>query len=882
MASFTDIIPKFNPYIQQLPVDAMVKVGMAKQQAYEQNVTKIQSQIDAIGGLDVTRDVDRKYLQSKIDQLGNKLTTLASGDFSNFQLVNAVGGMTNQIAKDDVVKTAVNSTAWARKQRDKIEKGKSDGTWSIENEDLYNTQYSKWYNGTEAGESFSSEYVPYRDVYKKLREIAKDVGVEESLVQDLFNPDGTINKVMKETYFKGKDPNKIYEAFVNGIDQSDYRQLAITGRYKYKGYTNEQLTEVLQESNDEYTNLANTRKLDLQQTLNKIDKALPSTKNPEDKKTLEDQRVKVVQAMSKLDEQVAESNTTFNESKEKLATGDEDYANQVRSRIHTNKFLGTLSKDFADKNSYVKYAENPLWKAMMEEKKLAAEWAKAAAANRQAAAAEKANKIKEQEIIAYSTPGMMGGGTPATRENILTTYGGFVKNRTDLYSGIVKSCFDGDAAAMEKYVTAAMKVKVTDPKTGQVRTTTRDEVIERLGVQEYGRIHSVITDRHPTKGYKLGSYGKDAVATLNPRLIEDYNAITTLNTRVSGMQAIMTEIENETYAELGIKPGDLTLDKLSLAGNVNVRQLDDNGNPIFDNKKGVVLSKDIYVSGDDKIDMYTASNPSGLFASKDETSEATRARQRLEVKFGKNYANELISRGGVFGYGLSVNKMLNQPNFVRYNETLEKKYQQAFSGFYPQNLGFVMNNNNRATVVGKLNSALYNNPLYTEDVRKSLFENDSQLLFTAVPSATGFNGTSYSAVITSKDGKQHEPIPITAEQYKYLSGKEAPEVDIDLAMIEAKTRVSPDRSTNLQGVGSVLTSLVPGEMFNNVTNYSVGGMDLIESTVPNFYYPVLYIKPQGSNDYETVHVRSNVSLSEGLAFPSILTDAKLKSMGVNF
>jgi len=106
MASWTDIIPKFNPYVQQLPVEAMVQVGMAKQQAYEQNVTKIQSQIDAIGGLDVSRDVDRKYLQSKLDELGNKLTTLASGDFSNFQLVNAVGGMTNQIVKDDVVKTA--------------------------------------------------------------------------------------------------------------------------------------------------------------------------------------------------------------------------------------------------------------------------------------------------------------------------------------------------------------------------------------------------------------------------------------------------------------------------------------------------------------------------------------------------------------------------------------------------------------------------------------------------------------------------------------------------------------------------------------------------------------------------------------------------------
>jgi hypothetical protein len=28
MASFTDAIPQFNPYIQQLPVEAMVSVGM--------------------------------------------------------------------------------------------------------------------------------------------------------------------------------------------------------------------------------------------------------------------------------------------------------------------------------------------------------------------------------------------------------------------------------------------------------------------------------------------------------------------------------------------------------------------------------------------------------------------------------------------------------------------------------------------------------------------------------------------------------------------------------------------------------------------------------------------------------------------------------------
>jgi len=56
MASFTDntqALSTFNPYIQQLPVDAMVKVGMAKQQQYDEGIQKIQTNIDNIAGLDI-------------------------------------------------------------------------------------------------------------------------------------------------------------------------------------------------------------------------------------------------------------------------------------------------------------------------------------------------------------------------------------------------------------------------------------------------------------------------------------------------------------------------------------------------------------------------------------------------------------------------------------------------------------------------------------------------------------------------------------------------------------------------------------------------------------------------------------------------------------
>ena len=67
MASYTDAITQFNPYVSTLPVDAMVKVGMQKQAQYEQGVQKIQQSIDNVAGMDVYKDLHKNYLQTMAD-----------------------------------------------------------------------------------------------------------------------------------------------------------------------------------------------------------------------------------------------------------------------------------------------------------------------------------------------------------------------------------------------------------------------------------------------------------------------------------------------------------------------------------------------------------------------------------------------------------------------------------------------------------------------------------------------------------------------------------------------------------------------------------------------------------------------------------------------
>jgi len=256
MASFTDQIMQFNPYVQQLPVEAMAQVGMYKQQKYEEGVQKVQSYIDNIAGLDVIRDVDKQYLQSKLNQLGSKLKSVAAGDFSNFQLVNSVGGMATQIVKDPTVQSAVQSTAWYRNQLSKIQKAIDDGKSSPDNIYNFNKRAESWLNSGKVGEKFNSSYTPFFDVFKFAKETFDAVLPDGYSYDQVYvtNPDGSIktdakgnpiySPVMVRLEKEGKFPEKVRQT----IEQifSDPRvgqQLGISGEYNYRGFSPEQLAQ---------------------------------------------------------------------------------------------------------------------------------------------------------------------------------------------------------------------------------------------------------------------------------------------------------------------------------------------------------------------------------------------------------------------------------------------------------------------------------------------------------------------------------------------------------------------------------------------------------------------------------------------------------------
>lgn len=386
MASFTDIIPQFNPYIQQLPVEAMVKVGMQKQAQYEAGVQKIQSQIDNIAGLDVYKSQHKQYLQSKLNELGGNLRGLAAGDFSNFQLVNSVSGMTSQITKDPIVQNAVASTQRIRKEQENIQTAQKNGKSSVENEWWFNSSLNNWLNDSDLSKQFTGEFIEYTDLDKKLRDVAGKIKETERSVDIPFQRDESgnvlyfktdktsgkttvstdpnsggekrIDDAMLRVKVKGTSAQKILDNFYMSLDENDKRQLQITSAYHYRGATKD------------------TFKNDITATVNAQKKMLTNQ--------IVEWSVQLKSDSNLTSEQKSQLEAAIKAGNDKLNSGDfekkiaEKVANidrvtdldSYKYQVYSQKYLTGLADAISNESRIEEIMSNPYAQMDMEKKKL--------------------------------------------------------------------------------------------------------------------------------------------------------------------------------------------------------------------------------------------------------------------------------------------------------------------------------------------------------------------------------------------------------------------------------------------------------------------------------------------------------------------------------
>lgn len=268
MASFTDSITQFNPYVSQLPVEAMVKVGMQKQAQYDQGVQKIQSYIDNVAGMEILNDADKEYLHSKLNQLGSDLKVVAAGDFSNQQLVNSVGGMASQITKDTNIQNAIFSTSNAKKQQARIDADVKKGKLNDSSQYIYNKELQKYMGNKEVGQRFTGQYIPKTSEWdKKMFEAIKVLQPKITQQDIVYLTDPKTGKpdiklaaeVMQRYTDKRVDEDQIRTALNAVLNPADLEQMRMDGIFNYRHYNEKDIAGLITEKTNENIEIANER-----------------------------------------------------------------------------------------------------------------------------------------------------------------------------------------------------------------------------------------------------------------------------------------------------------------------------------------------------------------------------------------------------------------------------------------------------------------------------------------------------------------------------------------------------------------------------------------------------------------------------------------------
>jgi hypothetical protein len=364
---------QFNPYVQQLPVEAMAQVGMYKQQKYEEGVQKIQSYIDNIAGLDVDKPGHKQYLQSKLNELGGKLKTVAAGDFSNFQLVNSVGGMATQIVRDPIIQNAVKSTQNIKKGKEEIQAAQKAGKSSINNENEFYDQVNSWRKNTDLATPFTDEYVEYTDVGAKLRDLTSklkedELGIENPYMRDdqgktlYFYTDPKTRKTSASTdpskgekkldldmlsiKVKGLPAERILNNFYSSLTANDIRQLQIDGRAHYRNAGPDYFKADIEKGYENKKIIQSQQKVDLAVML----------QNP---KISGADKIKIENQLDKINDDINNKTLEKEMAEDLLELQNPKNLEDFKYKVYSQTYLTNLARDLSNRSYIQERKANP-------------------------------------------------------------------------------------------------------------------------------------------------------------------------------------------------------------------------------------------------------------------------------------------------------------------------------------------------------------------------------------------------------------------------------------------------------------------------------------------------------------------------------------------
>jgi hypothetical protein len=882
MASFTDAIPQFNPYIQQLPVEAMVSVGMEKQQRYDQGLQRIQSQIDQVAGLSISRPQDREYLQSKLNDLGSKLKTVAAADFSNYQLVNSVAGMAGSVAKDPNIIASVQSTAQRKALQEKIQKDTDAGKYNPANTTLYNISDQEWFNDPTVGAKYNGYYKTPHDVWGKIKDIAEEVGIDSKEVDNLFQRDPITGEVLRnksgeplfdemlvQKTLKGKDPAKLLNAFQSALTPEDYEQLSIEGRYKYLNSTPEQLQEmIVAPLND---------KIEFNSGRIELLKIALTDENNKDKKNPE-----LIESLGKQIEYFETQNKNFKESQKNGLASLASNPEGVKAMLYTNDYLSSMSKVLSSEEVSTKYSVHPLFEVAMDKKNFLLNERTAqinayykGEENRRAEEMFKVDMEKKrrellgglgagasglpQGITELATPAEIVVNKNAEYENTLSAYNDFNRNIAieSLKASNPKSAGETDVAYERRMAVKLQEIaKVVDPNSGNVNVG-----VEKLAVAQLERWRT----------------NPNSVSPTVQGLIEGQN--NSLKT-LSVLQAEMKSAREEA-------------DQIAISRGIDIEAYNKVMKSVKPTSIKIQTGESITLSPEDQLDLVNLRperfNTFGsLFQTDQQSKLSSQARMKLNAKYGIEKVNNIekllfpsADFNSPFGGTLNSPILENISDGIRDSQVAN--YSEILAGVM-QKSGMVAQPSSFDIPQGDLKESEYNAKYskVLENYRAAApdeVSNISNIVLSgkfagnaiAVPgSAT--TPDRYYLNVTPDSGEAPTPILINKQEFEYLTLTQAPQAS---SFTGAPSLLMKKGTTNLNSSGDYMSTYFSPSDFSNFqsSNYAVRGDLERDLSNSNLSFMKLYlIDKNNGNLVDQAWVRNmpfDITLSNGSPNPDL-------------
>lgn len=902
MASFTDNVGQlthYTPYISTNPTEAMLYTGKALEEQYQEGLSKVNSYVSSLNGLDFAKKGAKEYVDRQLNNLKTGLSKSLAGDFSNQSLVNQVGGAARTIANDPVVETNLMATANHKSNLTNITQAQKEGKSDAANEDDYFSNFTKWVNDGKLDTPFNAQFIPYHDVFKKLGEIAKSVGEDSNIVQNLFitdangNPvlkDGNLqyNDVMAESLLKGKDKNKLLSAFQSGLDGSDYKQLSITGKYNLKGVTPDQLSSSLDESFKQY------EKSYLGQSEYLKNKILElKTKGGKDSEA----------QIDNINQQLLNIQNNYNNRKEsteqdkKLAFTNPD---DIKSKLYTNNYLDSISSALSNTEKYTKYSKNPAIEMMLDRQRTQI----AVNTDKRLADEFLYKKQHDKEQMDFEMFKLMKGkgknpdGT--TNTNTLDMRDAPIPTEenstqmTDNFQNGLKEDMNSQFELSKKVAIAHWKA--INSINGN--NLSDDDILK--GMEGYAKKLGLSTNDYIIM---QAEKAKDNFYDTKNSIIgneyeDDFNNLQKLNTTI-GQKKLILDNKDKVIQEEAKKQGFdiVNLDKLDLKPITTTLTVGGGGYGDIRNEKVTLSKQDVY----DLATWINHNNEGTLpsfMDSKSITDKAEKAKKNLISKYGdagfqsmqKLYGDNHWDWGDVNPLYLvtahngekqnsevaKALKNINSDVWKKTNKLTEDYFRNSGQVNIPKIVPLSTSTaEDRHSSVEKITSVLTDFGGNYLDLISKVAEPESQFQVNINPPQSKNGQSTYSLQVSDKKGNV-ETRDINEDQYKYITGNSP--LTIAENTIDNSIKVSPFKSTNLSynytDPDAHKGAMLKHSDFKNVKNYNIA-MDFVKSSSGG-YYPKMYYK-DGDNWkliqlYNGIQGFQGLSKQDMLAFPSSIDD----------